>query len=203
MEHPDAIAIFSAGVKKTPTGAYVPTDYGDRDAFGVLGGMDRVEAGALLAAKYPNALLVTTSRALGRTTESLAKVYAHALCALGVEQERVIKEEVSSNTRSAVGAVLHLARVRKWKYLTFLSSEFHLPRIKAFYDLSGTKVSVDFVSSESLLIERDPEFKKKFFSIKQTPAYQERLAVEERGIKALKSGGYTEAPEEDKLERGV
>lgn len=200
---PDAIVIFSAGVMPLELGGWRTTTYDESDAFGTLGGRDRVEAATLLAKQYPHAYLVTTSHNLDRATPSLAQVYADELCALGVAPERIVQEERSSTTGSVVATTSQLAREKGWKQLLLLSSEFHLARIKAFYEQTKSDINVTIVSSESVLIPNDPVFAVQFEKVKKTPAYQNRLAAEARGIAAIKSGTYRSAPIEDKKERSV
>lgn len=201
---PEAIIVFSGGIVAYKEGGRVhwrTTTYDDSDAFGTLGGRDRVEAAALLAKKYPNAYLITTSHRLGRITPSLAQVYAEELCVLGVARERIVQEEHSSTTKSAVDAVLRLAQNRGWERLLFVSSEFHLPRIAAFYEQVKSNIVVNFVSSESILLVADSTFAARFATVQKTPAYQLRLESERRGVAALEKGTYRAAPARDKKER--
>ncbi len=200
---PDAIIIFSAGVMPLGAGGWRTTTYDDKDAFGTLGGRDRVEAAVLLAKKYPNIYLVTTSHNLDRATPSLAQVYADELRALGVAPERIGQEERPSTTGSVVATALQLAQEKGWKHLLLLSNEYHLPRIAAFYKEAKSDIKVTIVSSESVLISHDPAFAERFAEVKKTSAYQARLAAEARGIAAIKGGTYRPAPIEDKKERPV
>jgi len=190
---PDAIIVFSAGVMPLTGGGWRTTTYDESDAFGILGGRDRVEAAALLAEKYSSAYLVTTSQ-----------VYADELHALGIKQRRiVVKEEPSPTTQAAIAVALRLAQEKGWKQLLFLSSEFHLARIKAFYEQTKSDIKVTIVSSESVLARHDPAFAERFEEVKKSLAYQNRLAAEARGIVAIKNGTYRAAPVEDKKERSV
>lgn len=201
---PEAIIVFSGGIIASGEDEGIhwrTTTYDDSDAFGTLGGRDRVEAAAVLAKKYPNPYLVTTSHRLGYVAPSLAQVYAEELIALGVAQERIVQEEYSSSTQTAVDAVIGLAQKREWKRLLLLSSEFHLPRIAAFYEKKKSDIAVKLISSESILSTVEPTSADRFAMIRKTPAYQLRLESERRGIIALEKGIYREAPAQDKKER--
>lgn len=203
-ETPDALVVFSAGTvayEETGQTRWRTTTYDDRDAFGTLGGRDRVEAAALLAKKYPDAYLVTTSHCLGRVTPSLAQVYAGELRNLDVAPERIIEEENSTTTGTAVQQVVQLARWKGWRHLLFVSSEWHLQRVIAFYEQTKSDSAVEFVSSESVLIENNLSFATQFAEIKKTAEYQKRIASEARGLEALRAGTYRIAPPEDKRER--
>ena len=200
---PDAIVIFSAGVMPREGGGLRTTTYNESDEFGTLGGRDRVEAGALLAKQYPDALVVATCKRMDDSPPTLASTYSDELEALGVAPERIVREEVSVNTMTSVRETLKMAQEKRWRHLLFLSSEFQVPRIKAFYDEQKSAIPVTIVSSESVLTKHDPSFTASFEKVKQSPAYQTRLAAEARGIAAIKRGAYRPAPIEDKKERAT
>ena len=200
---PDAIVIFSGGVMPREDGGWRTTTYEEADAFGTIGGRDRVEATALLAHEYPEAPIVTTCQRMDQTLPTLATTYAEELESLGVPPERIIKEEVSINTGTSIQEVLHLAQKKGWRRLLFLSSEFQIPRMKAFFEHAQSDCEALFVSSESVLSKNDPTFAERFARVKESPAYQTRLAAEARGIEAIRSGTYHAASVEDKKERAA
>lgn len=200
---PDAIVVFSAGTISYEEGGqerWRTTTYDNIDAFGTMGGRDRVEAAALLAAKYPDTHVVTTSKRMTGESTTLAEVYAAELVALGVARERIIEEVDSTTAGTQVLSALTLAVEKGWQHLLFVSSEFQLARIKAFYEKARSDITVELVSSESMLEENDPSFTARFNEIKKTEAYQKRLASEARGLEALKAGTYTSAPPDKKYE---
>lgn len=199
----DTIIIFPAGIMphENENGAWRTTTYEESDAFGTLGGRDRIEAVALLAKQHPKAYVVIPSHTSRQTVASLAEVYAQELCELGVSSERIIMEESSNSTLAGLRVALQLAKKRGWKYLVGVSSGFHIQRIRAFFEQEHSNVMVEFVASEQVLTSADPGFAERFAAIQKTTAYQTRLAAEARGIAAIKSGTYRPAPIEDKLER--
>lgn len=197
---PDAIFILSAGIKKDATGEYVPTDYSDRDAFGTLGGIERVRAAAVLAKQFPNAVLVTTSKTMTGEPPTHASIYANALSRLGVLENRILREEQSTTTGNGVAMALNLTHKRNWGHIAFLSNEYHLPRVRAFWEqIPGPKPHAEFVSAENILMEEDPSFNAIFNALKKTQAYQERLIAEARGIEAFALGTYRLVPPVDKF----
>lgn len=186
---PEAILLLAGGSVRLANGRQRSTTYNDSDAFGALGGRDRVEAAAILANRYPEAWIVTGS------------LYADELAELGIDRRRIIGEE-SLNTRDALEAFWGLAVERGWSHLTLVSSGFHLPRIRAFYDqVSHPGLMVEFIASEAVLKAVRPEFAAEFSLIEQTSAYKKRLVSEERGIEALRRGAYHPATARDKKER--
>ena len=193
---PDAIIVLSAGVVsyKDAEGQQRmrSTTFDEADAFGTLGGRDRVEAAALLAKKYPQTFLVVTS-----------SVYADELRGLGTKPERIIETPDPTNTESGVRQALELAKQKGWKKIAFLSSEYHIPRIIAFYEKAQSDVLADGISAEDVLAEHDSTFVEYFARVKRTPAYQKRIESEQEGMKAITRDTYRSAPAEDKLERSV
>ena len=189
---PNAIIIFSAGIMPLPGGGWRSTTYEESDAFGTLGGRDRVEAAALLAKKYPTAYFITTS-----------PVYTTELAALGVVRERILEGENSSNTQTGVSAALDFAQRKGWKQILLLSSGYHLPRIEAFYEQTRSDIKATAISSESVLAQNDSAFAEYFEKVEKSSDYQKRLAAEEQGLEAIKNGTYRPAPIEDKKERSV
>jgi hypothetical protein len=201
---PDAIIILSTGLKKDASGIWRPTDYADRDAFGTLGGIERVRAAALLAAEYPESVIVTTCKQMSDEPPTHASVYADALVACGIPRERILLEERSTNSQTQVREAIALAQEKGWRSLFLVASEFQLPRVRAFWEAcEGEKPRVEFVSAESVLIPKDPSFAEAFEKAKRTPAYESRLAAEARGVAAVKSGNYRSAPIGDKKERSA
>lgn len=200
---PDAVVVFPAGVAPLSDGGWRSTTYDESDAFGTLGGRDRVQAAALLARTYPNAYLVTTYQQVEGAPPQLIAVYAEEMRSLGVADERIITEGESTNTASSVQQAIRLAQERGWKHLVLLSNGYHLLRIAALYEQTKCDIGARVVSSESVLAQHDPRFADYFETIKRTPAYQIRLAAEKRGVEALQRGAYHAAPSEDKKERAV
>ena len=208
MKHtrtPDAIVVFSGGLvsytDKEGKIKYRSTTYANRDTFGTLGGYERVRATAELANRFPVACIVTTSRHTKGEPPTLAGVMAQELVNLGISRERIILEEISTNTASALRSSLQLAAQKGWKEIILVSNEYHMPRIKAFYEQEKSPVKAEFVSAEAVLITADSNFKEVFGRVKKTSAYAERLAAEQRGIEALHRGEYRPASPEDKMER--
>jgi len=200
---PQAIVIFSAGIMPSQDGGWHSTTYNERDTFGTLGGRDRIDAAVILSKKYPDAFLVTTSRRMNDEPPTQAEVYAHELKERGVAPERIIEEKKSINTKTAIEETYKFAQQKRWKYIILLSSEYHIPRIKAFYKQKKRDIKATMISSESILIEDDPTFTSSFEKIKKTDAYYARLVSEKKGIKAMTKGLYQATSNQDKKERLV
>ncbi len=200
---PDAIVVLSGGIVPVSGGRWRATTYAESDAFGTLGGHDRARAAAYLAEEYKDAIVVTTSHRLDNALPTLARVYADELESLGVPKERILLEERSTTTQTAIQTIPVLARERGWRHVAVVSSGFHIPRIKAFFERLATDVTADFLRSEEVIVRHEPAFVKELEQVKASPAYQLRLQNEANGLVALLTGTYTPAGVEDKKEREV
>ncbi len=185
--YPEAIFIFSAGTVPTENGGERVTTYEESDAFGILGGYDRVEAAALLAKQYPDSMLITDSFA-----------YKNELYNFGFPPARVLDGAAAQNTEMGVFNALELSRRKGWVHICFVSSGFHIPRIKFFFERHPSCIKVLFISSESIIMEYSTAFKEYFEKVKRYPQYQKRLASEQQGIEALRRGVYMCCKSEDK-----
>jgi len=221
---PEAIIVLSAGTVRTsgPGGAvtYRSTKAHEGDTFGTLFGEARVIATAELASYYPETSIVTTScRSKGEPSH--ARIIRSELVKLSIPFSRVILEEYSSNTFSQISESLKIAYKRKWNRIAFITSAYHVRRVRAMYEhfeqMSASKeaknivskikkigVQVSFVSAEKILMKRDRSYVGIIRALKKTDAYQKRLKNEDEGRKAVLNANYTEQPTklEDKQERG-
>lgn len=198
---PDAIVVFSGDIVRTPNGHWRSSTFDESDAFGTLGGRDRVEAAALLAKQYPHASIVTTARRISGELPTQASVYADEIMSLGVGPARIMREERSTSTGNCVTEICPMAAREGWRAILFLSSEYHLPRIQEFVDRTPHTCTIETVSSESILLGKDPQYADEMARIRALPSYAQRLASEQRGIEALRSGKYHQAGAKDKEAR--
>lgn len=198
---PDAIIPLSGGTIRGTDGVWRSTSYDDSDAFGILGGMARMQAGAILARRFPRALVVANARCMDDRQPSHAQIHAQELEELGVAQERIVLEESSTTTGSQVAETLTLAEERGWNEILFVSNEYHLPRVRAFWERHQSPIAASFVSAESVLMEEDPAFAENYRAVQDTDAYRERIRAETGGIEALKNGSYHEGSVDEKRER--
>ena len=177
------------------------TRYDERDASGTLGGYARVRAAAILAAQHPRAVLVPQGKR--DNDPSHAAVMSRELRELGVDTDRIVLEEDSMHTAEQVEYALAYARERGWEQIAFVSNEYHLPRLRAFAERlpNAGSLGMTYYAAESVIEAADPAFMQEFARIKETPAYQERLASEARGLEALFMGSYQPRLGEAKRER--
>ncbi len=199
-----AIVIPSAGSIIGEDGKYHSTTYNDGDAFGTLGGYARVEAGAILAKKYPEYLVVATCKGGGNgIIPTHAEVMKQELLNLGVDEKQIILEEKSTATRNGIIEAFALAREHNWDSIIFVSNEYHIPRLRLMAESIDPSIKTEYISAEEVIINERPEFYEIFEKVKSSIPYKKRLESEARGIEAMRSGKYQEAKIEDKKERVV
>lgn len=200
--NPDAIFPLSGGTLwDEKSGAWRSTTYEEGDSFGTLGGYARIQAGAILARRYPKAKVVANTKCLDDRLPTHASIHARELEALGVEKERIVLEEKSTTTGTQVLEALALAESQGWKNILFVSNEYHIPRVQAFYEKAKSNVQADSISAESILIAESPGFKDAFEIIQKKPAYRLRLKSEAEGLEALRKGVYQAPSVESKREQ--
>ena len=203
----DVIIILSAGVipyweNKINDISYKLTSYEHFDNFGTLGGKDRAIAGAIIAKKFPLAKILVTSSSAKEGAPSHAEVMRNELIFLGVNENRIILEQVSTNLTSQLKESINISKKNNWMNVLFLTSEFHVARTQLMVNMIlFDQLTVEIVSSESILIANDKNFLEEFKKIKKTKNYLKRIKNERSGIKALKEGFYFSSPHILKTEK--
>lgn len=205
---PDIFIVLSGGTvpnvaaPENKPGAYRSTSYEEGDAFGMLGGIARVQAAALLAHRYPEALLLT-SGARNEGEPSHAVIMAKELEVLGVHPDRILLEETSYNTHTQIQETLKMAREHGWRTVVYVTNEYQCARVEALLamneQIEGSTVICE--AAEPLLIDAVPGFKEHYEQIKSRDSYRERVAAERQGVEAVKNGTYQSASSKDKQER--
>lgn len=214
---PEVVFIASGGIKKVPNAdkpdgigyRSLSYDENDLDVHGfVTGGKMRVIAGAEIAKKYPNIILVTTSK-VEEDAPSHAKVMASELEKLGVPVDQIMLEECSDNTASELIEMVKLAVTNNWTRLGFITSDYHVPRVQVLFDhleeIAGgqdkeflqvfeefkkRRIEVNFIKAEKLLEIIDPKYQDFFAEVRKSDAYQQRLDAEARGVLDIIGGKY-------------
>lgn len=205
---PDVIIILSSGVipywENTLNDiSYKTTSYEHFDIFGTLGGVDRINAGAILAKSFPLAKIITTSSITIDNSPSHSEVARDELVALGVNANRIFLEQLSKNLKTQLSESIEIAKRNKWLNLLFVTSEFHIARTQLMLDMLTTDQfkSVKIISSESILISDDKNFLNEFKKILKDKQYIKRIESERLGRIALKAGNYFQNPQTLKVEK--
>jgi uncharacterized SAM-binding protein YcdF (DUF218 family) len=199
----DAVIVLSGGIRKTTAG-FATTTYADDDGFGMMGGHIRVLAAVALhnqqAAEtfvFTSGITAKTIHIFGPDVPSEASVYSkeflERITPAGAAPA-VILEERSTNTIGNVKEFAAIMKANGWKNVAVLSSEYHLPRIKALCTLLGIPGQLLFLSAEEIVQREwlgryDDEIKTAYAS----EAGKKRLQNEAGGTAAIKAGGYNPA----------
>lgn len=210
----DAITVQSAGLRKREDGTYASTLYSDSDEFGMLGGSIRVLAAQELYQLHPTLTFVFCN---GKSAKQIAKfgpdvptdaeVYAEEFKS-GISQNirneigeklpepKIFLENTSVNTIASIGELLVICAAYEWKRIGLISSDYHIPRIKALCELIFEKLGeppteITFISAEAVLKELRPGvYDEEIDNAYKTAAAHERLKNEENGLGDIKAGRY-------------
>lgn len=202
----DVVAILCAGLAKDGQD-YVPTAFGDSDEFGMLGGYVRVDAAVELAkSRVSSNFLFSTGvsakqiEKFGKDVPPEAHIYRDVfLDRLGAERRvdavNIFLEDTSVNTVGNIQAILQLCIDNNWSHIALLSSEYHIPRIRALVNLVldqyALNLSFDFLSAETILRTAHPRLHDAYFdNAYSTPEAKKRIANEAQGLIALENGNY-------------
>jgi uncharacterized SAM-binding protein YcdF (DUF218 family) len=198
---PDAIIVLSGGVTQKGDGTYRSTAYKD-DGFG---GKARVIAAAELAAAFPDSVIVTTSKV---GDENHAQIMKAELERLSIPEDRILTEERSTNTRTELEEMARMTVDYNWGNVVVITNDWHMPRTKEFFERLGSlprtdeetvtalqamkdaNIQVSFVEAEDILPIRSSKYQPLIDAAKSTEDHLERVAAEERGIRALREGTY-------------
>lgn len=210
----DAITVQSAGLRKLDDDTYASTLYTDADDFGMLGGYMRVLAAQELHWQDAASTFVFCN---GRSAKQIAKfgpqvptdaeIYAEefkrgitqderSLSAENVRTPRVLLEDKSVNTVASIGELLSMCAVQGWEHIGLVSSDYHIPRIRAlcgliFEKLGYKPVDISFISAETIVKELRPGvYDEEINAAYQTPTALERIRNEQIGCDDITAGRY-------------
>lgn len=227
----DALIILSGGLARSQfRGKYHPTDYRHNDDFGMLGGSMRLVAGvALFLQKKSKNLIFSTGiteknkSQFGDNVPTEAEVYAEKFMKIlnafkkrqeyqkqleDLEDPEVILENQSSTTLQNIQNVLEIIAQRKWTHVAIISSDYHIPRIKALCekqlaernDLQSLKLT--FMSAEEVVKDTQPgKYDRLIQEAYQTAAAKLRINNEAQGLRDLEKGAYETRTEFQKTKR--
>lgn len=211
----DALIVLGGGLNKLNDKFY-PTDYRQGDEFGMLGaGMRLVAAVDLyLDGQVKNIVFSTgatekNKSAHGpnipteaetyqdkflRSLDALKKRKENAEKIKNLEEPETILEEKSVTTLTNIKECLQIVKDKGWKKIAIVSSDYHIPRIKALYEQAlkqhpELQIEIEFMSAEDVVKKAEPgKYDKIIETAYKTPEAKKRLANEAKGVKDIKSG---------------
>jgi uncharacterized SAM-binding protein YcdF (DUF218 family) len=214
----DAVVVLGSGLRKIED-KYYPTDYRDADQFGMYGGGMRIVAAIdLYLGKQAKTFIFTTGKTekfktvYGQDIPPEANVHAdkftRSLTALSkkpewqekfkdTEEPEIILEDRSTSTLTNIQEVLQIILDRDLKKVAIVSSDYHIPRVKALYEEAlkkhpEIKAEITFISAESEVKKDQPgKYEGIIDEAYKTPIAKTRLAAEKKGLDDLKAGKYS------------
>lgn len=195
----NVIAIIGGGLKKE-NGKWRTTNFNEGDNFAVQGDRLRVVASSYFYKNNPDLLMIVLG-GKGQYKDipnapTVASIIKKELVKLGVLAEKIIKEEQSGNTWQQLQELKNVIAEQELVDVIVISNEYHLPRIKAMIekDIDLKKMYEDgkikLQSAEEVVIKYEPEQKKEIERVYQSKAMQERIALEQKGVRDIKEGRY-------------
>jgi len=166
------------------------TVYSEGDANGALGARARIIAAEYIYKKGNVArnFLVATGK---------EHVEAQELISRGIPQELVYIEDNSGNTQENIVNLLRKAKEMAWERILILSSDYHIPRIRALYgqflkehEQEYMGLQIDFQGAEDILVETKPKWKKYVAQAYVLDEMVKRQKNEAKGLDDIKAGKY-------------
>lgn len=203
---PESIFVLSGGIIRKDD-EYKSPSYSETDDHGLItGGKARSIAAAKISEIFPDINFVTTSRRL-KEEPTHASVVAAEMERFGAKQENIILEENSWDTYSEMIEMIKMAQREGWSRVAIVTNDYHVPRAKEFFiqleklseqdketmeSISKFKqqVEVSFIPAEKILESTSGHYKNLISKVRESDNYKDRLAAEQRGIEALRSGDY-------------
>jgi hypothetical protein len=217
---PDAFFILVGAMKyNSQKGRYENGAFGDQDENSKLstgkalatGGKDRMLATAELHLAYPGAFIVPMSKTRDDAKPTYAAVTREELLRKGVDESIIILEEESVSTITEYKEAIKIVLEKGWKNIVFVTSDWHLPRVKALFNhienfadsdqekemmttfaqmVREGKIQPQFLGSTDPLEIRSNHYKRLFDALDEFPGIQERIKTEMDAIEQIKSGTY-------------
>ncbi len=229
---PDAVCILVGAMKETklkdrdsddenakiPTGEWRSGTFSDPDENGELatgtpmgtGGRDRVEAAAIIHQAFPEATIVPMSRPRASHKPTYAAVAQTELLQMGVAAEQILLEEVSASTITEFKEAVKLWKEHHWKSISFVSSNWHMPRVEALFNrlenftnpdeqelvgefvlaIKSGELSIAFVGSTDVLEIKNPRYRQFIEKAEASPLMLLRIAAEKDTLEQMKNGHY-------------
>lgn len=171
--------------------------------FGFLGGHMRVKAALTLYKNgqadtfvFSSGVSAKSKDMYGADVPSDASVYCQDfLSQLDGPAPTIILEERSFNTSSNIIESLAIIRNHAWRRVAVLSSNYHIPRIRALFNMicknNPLATELVFLGAEDVVKEFEPGvYDAEIDAAYASPEGQKRLENEARGLKSIKDGIY-------------
>ncbi len=191
------IVIFGGGLKKHKDGAWRTRNYSEGKE-GSAGDRLRVLAGYYLYNKSKNSLIIVSGgKGIYKKIPDfppVSSIMKKELVQLGLPKNKLLEENKSNSTYQELLWLKRFISQKKHGKVKIISNSYHLRRIKALASLPNINLlpKIKIISAEKILIKYGSDsWKNKIESAYASPKMKQRIALERRGIKHLKSGRYS------------
>ncbi|MEK7067678.1 MAG: YdcF family protein [Patescibacteria group bacterium] len=200
MKEKKMLYILGGGLVKEG-GRWCTTNFNEGDNFGASGDRLRVVAGKYWHGDNPDKLIIV-SAGKGQYRDipdapTIAEVMKQELIALGVAASIIEKEEESGNTWQQLQMAKKIIAAKGLDKLFIMSNQWHLPRVQAMLgadeELNNLfrEGKIALISAEELLLKHaSAEWKEIIQVAYQSEALRARIALEQKGIRQIKTGAY-------------
>ena len=200
-----AIAILSAGVRRDKKGVWSNSNLTEQsDSLGAPGGRQRVIAASYLYKLKPDYFLIACGgrgydiKDKSPNRPDLCQITRRELIKLKVPADKIITENKSNTSFEQLRELKKIIIKFKLETILIISSQYHLPRVKALINLRLKPLKKDLaagavklVSAEKILLKQNPEKWREPIKRAYSSEWMKlRIKKERQGIKDLKSNKY-------------
>lgn len=217
---PDAFFILAGAMKYDDTkDEYITASFDTYDENSALaigrplpsGGRDRVLVAFEMHGVFPDAYLVGMSKTRDESKPTYASVVQKELLEKGVDEDRILLQDVSVDTITELKEVARLTIKRGWSNIVLIVSKWHVPRAEAllnhvedFIDegektllssfanaIKSGALRVQFLDTTAVLSTINDTYKKFFEeTLAHDPGMRARLSVEGDSLRQIAEGTY-------------
>lgn len=136
-----------------------------------------------------------------------AEVYAEELIRRHVDSHKIAQIFQSTTTQAELVNMINLSVMKGWKYIAAITSDYHIPRVQAMYEVIEEwnqddefftcnfaefkkNSEIALISAEDILSETNHHFKYLINKVRSTDDYQKRLISEHQGVLDIRNGTY-------------
>lgn len=218
---PDAFFIFAGAMKYDEAkGEYITASFDTHDENSVLaigvalpcGGRDRVLTAFEMQRVFPEAYFVAMSKTRDGNKPTYASVTRKELLEKGVEDHRILLQDVSVDTVTELKETARIVSERGWSNVVLIVSKWQVPRAEAllnhvedFADKDEEMLCSSFVNSiktgtllvqfldTTAVLSTISDTYRRFFeaTLATDPGMQARMRAEAEGVRQIAEGTYS------------
>ena len=180
------------------------------------GGRDRVLATVAMHEAFSEASIVAMSKSREEGRPTIASVVARELLAKGVDEDRILLEEVSIDTITEYKEAARFWKQNGWQNIVFVLAHWHVPRATALFNhiedfadsdderallsdfvtaIKSGSLKVQFLDTTKILSTKSDKYERFFDkTLTQDPGMQARVQAEVKAVEQIEAGTYGGKP---------